>query len=71
MTKARKSSIATNHAAIESVEALAISQGQTLGPVRAGSHLAEFPSRDARRRQHPRHGEQPENAGAGPQGPRL
>ena len=39
MTKARKSSIAINHSAIEFVEALAISHGQTLGPVRAGSYL--------------------------------
>ena len=44
MTKARKSSIATNHAAIEATEPVAVSRGQTLGPVPAGSYLAGFPS---------------------------
>lgn len=44
MTKARKHSIATNHRAIEFVEVLAISHSQTLGPVRADSSLADFPS---------------------------
>lgn len=44
MTKTRKGSIATNHAAIEAVEAVAVSRGQTLGPVLAGSYLAGFPS---------------------------
>jgi hypothetical protein len=44
MTKTRKSSTRVIHSAIEAVEALATSQGQVIGPVRAGSYLADFPS---------------------------